>query len=255
MSFWSGDTLKRKLDAGIVNPFDEKRIDCASYQLRVGDEIYVSPNAHSSEKSANTKRQLKVGEEFEIGPGQFAFIITKEWITMPAKAMAFFSMRSVYKLQGLVSISGFHVDPGYRGYLVVSVINLGPKAVVLKQGEPCFLLFFADLDEESKIHIKKEDGYTDISLKVLGHVRGEMQSLDSLRKEVEAFEERLATAEPKVENFRDYIRITIGILTVIAIQLGILLANKLTQLPQTPPVQVIIPSQPGTPATAQQQTP
>lgn len=242
MTFWSGDTLLARLTPGkIVKPFDAKRIDCASYQLGIGSEIYVSPKGSGPDLSASTKRKLADGEEFVIAPGQFAFIITDEWIDVPKKAMAFISIRAGYKLKGLVNISGFHVDPGYRGRLVFSVINAGPRLVALKQGEPCFLIFFADLDVESEVYFKDKDGHDAIGLDVLDPVRGEMQSLDTLRQEVEALNKRVAAAEPKLDNFKGYLGILIASLVAIAIQLGLFLAKPSPST--TPPVQVIVPPQ------------
>jgi hypothetical protein len=40
--------------------------------------------------------------------------------------MAFISMRTAFKFKGLVNISGFHVDPGYKGKLIFAVFNASP---------------------------------------------------------------------------------------------------------------------------------
>ena len=50
-----------------------------------------------------------------IPPGQFAFLLTAETVTMPDNAIAFISIKARLKFNGLINISGFHVDPGYRG--------------------------------------------------------------------------------------------------------------------------------------------
>jgi dCTP deaminase len=251
VTFWSGDTLLARLKPGkIIRPFDEKRIDCASYRLRIGSEIYVSPKGSGPDLSASTKRKLAEGEEFIIEPGQFAFIITDEWIDVPRKAMAFISIRAGYKLKGLVNISGFHADPGYRGRLIFSVINAGPRLVALKRGEPCFLIFFAELDIESEKYFKDKDGHDDIGLDVLDPVRGEMQSLDTLHEKVEALDKRVGAAEPKLENLKGYLGIAITVLIAIAVQLGLLLTRPSQPTQSSPPVQVMV-----APQTAPTQTP
>ena len=43
MPFWRGETLNERLPS-LVDPFDAGAIDCAAYTLRVGGEIYVSPD-------------------------------------------------------------------------------------------------------------------------------------------------------------------------------------------------------------------
>lgn len=137
MSVWSGETLRRRLDEGkIVEPFDTTQIDCASYTLAVGSEIYISPTDISADRSSRTIRRLNPGEAFAIPPGQFAFLITKETIHIPNDAMALISMKAKIKFRGLINISGFHVDPGYCGQLTFSVYNAGPtgRQFILRKG-------------------------------------------------------------------------------------------------------------------------
>ena len=51
--------------------------------------------------------------------------MTKESIEVPLDALGLISIRSKYKLKGLINVSGFHVDPGFRGSLVFAVYNAG----------------------------------------------------------------------------------------------------------------------------------
>ena len=51
---------------------------------------------------------------FTIPPGQFAFLLTEEVVSVPPDALAFISIRAKTKFRGLVNVSGFHVDPGYQ---------------------------------------------------------------------------------------------------------------------------------------------
>jgi dCTP deaminase len=47
-----------------------------------------------------------------------------------------------------VNVSGFHVDPGFWGYLKFAVYNAGSRSIVLDQGQRVFMIWFADLDKE-----------------------------------------------------------------------------------------------------------
>ena len=47
----------------------------------------------------------------------------------------------MYKLSGLINISGFHVDPGFEGRLKFSVYNAGTADVLLRYKDPIFILF------------------------------------------------------------------------------------------------------------------
>src|SRR5216684_2572289 len=136
--FWSGETLRERL-APLIEPFAPERVDCAAYTLAVGPEVYVSPNDQTADPTTVTVRKLAPGDAFTIPPGPLAFI----------------SIRAKTKFRGLVNVSGFHVDPGYRGQLTFAVFNAGPVPIHLKRGQPIFLIWFASLDRETAV---KKDG-------------------------------------------------------------------------------------------------
>src|SRR5690349_13918290 len=146
--FWSGETLSKRL-VGLIEPFSPDRIDCASYTLSIGSEVYVSPNDQDADPTAVTVRRLDPGDAFTIPPGQFAFLLTEEIVVVPNDALAFISIRSKIKFRGLVNVSGFHVDPGYRGQLTFAVFNAGPAPIHLKRGQQVFLIWYASLDCDS----------------------------------------------------------------------------------------------------------
>ena len=109
---------------------------------------------------------------------------------MPADALAFISIRAKTKFRGLVNVSGFHVDPGYRGQLTFSVFNAGPVPVHLKRGQPIFLIWYASLDCETTF---KRDGPTQegIDPQVVTAIAGELQSFASLSKKIENVDKAL----------------------------------------------------------------
>lgn len=143
MAFWSGERLFQELP-NLIEPFSADLIDCASYTLRIGREVYISPTEGTADPK--TKQILTGGQAFVIPPGQFAFLLTEETISVPDYALAFISMKATIKFRGLVNVSGFHVDPGWRGQLTFAVFNAGPVPVHLQQGENCFLIWYADLE-------------------------------------------------------------------------------------------------------------
>ena len=128
--FWSGETLSRRLKT-LIDPFHSGRVDCAAYLLSIGpevgkSEVNVSPNDQTADPTTVTVRKLGDGEAFTIPPGQFAFLLTEEVVSVPADALAFISIRAKTKFRGLVNVSGFHVDPGYRGQLTRQLHNIAP---------------------------------------------------------------------------------------------------------------------------------
>jgi len=77
-------------------------------------------------------------------------LLTKEYVKIPKNKIAFISIKAGVKFKGLVNVSGFHVDPGFKGNLVFSVYNAGPSSIVLSNGSPYFPIWFAELDEEQE---------------------------------------------------------------------------------------------------------
>jgi dCTP deaminase len=130
--FWGGERLKSELGT-LIDDFTEERIDRASYRLRVGREVYVSPTGEPDDPRNKPKTLLDEGEGFTIPAGQFGFILTEERVRVPVGALAFISIRAGYKFRGLVNVSGFHVDPNYEGRLIFSVFNAGPGRCISRE--------------------------------------------------------------------------------------------------------------------------
>ena len=190
---WSSGTLARRLE-GLITPFDREQIDCAAYTLAIGSEVYVTPNDQVADPTTVTVRRLANGEHFTIPPGQFAFLLTEETVTVPADALGLISIRAKVKFRGLVNVSGFHVDPGYCGQLTFAVFNAGPVPIHLKRGQRIFLIWYASLDDKSE-----NKGATaaarGIDVNVISGVSGELQSFAGLAKQIRTVGERVHDIE------------------------------------------------------------
>jgi dCTP deaminase len=218
--FWSGETLSERLKP-LIDPFSLERVDCAAYTLAIGPEVYVSPNDQTADPTTVTVRQLNQGEAFTVPPGQFAFLLTEEIVSVPADAVAFISIRAKTKFRGLVNVSGFHVDPGYRGQLTFAVFNAGPVPVHLRRGQPIFLIWYASLDRET--NFKKNDGvHKGIDPELVTAVAGELQSFAGLSKKVKEIEKAIGDRIHVVEREQTYYRV-IGAIA-LAMVIGLTLA-------------------------------
>ncbi|MER8568032.1 deoxycytidine triphosphate deaminase [Mesorhizobium sp. M0924] len=182
MTFWSSQTLEAKLGR-LVDGSNKDLVDCNAVTLRVGREIYITPGLEQAAPASHTKQLLDVDEPFAIPPGQFAFLLTEETITIPIEAMGFISIKATYKLKGLVNVSGFHVDPGWSGPLIFAVFNVGPAPVHLQRGLPLFLLWIADLDAPSKKR-KSKPGPDGIPPAMINNITGVVDSIYALDRRV-----------------------------------------------------------------------
>ena len=233
MTFWSGETLAQRLPA-LVQPFDARRIDCASYRLCIGPEIYVSPPPGGDNSTTQTKVQLAAEQGFTIPPGQFGFLVTEETIKVPADAVGFISIRAKVKSRGLVNVSGFHADPGYHGRLIFAVFNAGPASIHLARGEECFLIWFANLDHQSA-YVKSGAGHQGIPSDLINPIAGEVQSFAGLLGKIKNTEKELDKRLATVEREHAVIRWGVGLL--VAALIGWSLKEYLPSRP-APPVPV-----------------
>ena len=213
--FWSGETLTERLKDHI-DPFCPSRVDCASYVLSVGPEVYISPNERVVDRETATIRKLAPEEAFVIPPGQFAFLLTEEMIEVPNDALAFISMRAKIKFRGLVNVSGFHVDPGFRGQLTYGVFNAGPRPVHLKRGQEIFLIWYANLDRSSTF--KKADTLRrGLDPELVTGIAGEVQSFAGLSAKIDDVQKKLDRRMQSVEKQHIYYRVIAILVLAIAV--------------------------------------
>jgi dCTP deaminase len=147
--YWSDVRLKtelRKREIIEEKDYCVKRVEAAAYRLRVGPEVYVTPQPGDNDARSRAKRRLKDREAVVIPSGQFAILCTEERLKIPINVTAFIGLRLRPKLRGLINVSGFHAEPGYEGRLLFSVFNAGPGEVHVARGDDWFMISFLDLD-------------------------------------------------------------------------------------------------------------
>jgi dCTP deaminase len=244
--FWSGETLSERLQS-LIQPFVPDRVDCAAYTLAIGPEVYVSPNDQTADPSTVTVRKLAQGDAFTIPPGQFAFLLTEEIVAIPADAVAFISIRAKIKFRGLVNVSGFHVDPGYRGQLTFAVFNAGPVPIHLKRGQPIFLIWYASLDRESAFK-KAGPVHLGIDTELITGIAGELQSFASLSKKVKDVDKALGDRIHSIEKEQTYYRVlgTVALAMIIALTVN-WLKDVVSPRPLQPSNAILGPPSPQSP--------
>jgi dCTP deaminase len=181
MSFWSSEKIKEvAVKTVLVEPYNEKSIEHGAYELGLGPEAFLTSD------DENKKTVLDEGEQLVIPPGQFCLLLTEEKVLIPNNAIGLISIKAGVKFRGLVNVSGFHVDPGFRGRLKFSVYNAGSQNIVLQRKQRLFLLWFCDLDRATSdtyqgIRINQNE----ISTEDVMRMQGEIASPGQLRKEIQ----------------------------------------------------------------------
>lgn len=156
--------------------FDKGGLQQASYDLRLGAEAYVV--------GSETPVMLDTDDSYLVlKPGQFAMLTTFEKVMMPADHIGFITVRMRYKNQGLVNISGFHVDPTFSGHLKFAVQNVGPSDIYLRYCEPTFSIFFSKL--EGIISKKREPAGKAIAIEDMHLLGGSSVTLAQIKREID----------------------------------------------------------------------
>lgn len=208
MAFWSTEKIKHVAKTwGLITPYDPEHLDCGSYHLTVGPEIFIT-------STGGTKKQLQQGEQVTIPPGQLAIVVTEEEVHIPNEAIGFISMRASIKLGGLINVSGFHVDPGYQSRLKFSVYNAGDQPSVLTRGDPIFLIWFADLDQATNDAFKsdpKKHGV--ITSSDVARLQGTMPTPTALKAELEKLRTEFNDLKSQMKSWRFWLaNILVGVL-------------------------------------------
>lgn len=214
MPFWSGEKLVEQASSCILGNYDINNIDCAAYTLHVGPEVFVTPDHYEPNPSQTTKRSLEEKEAFNIPSGQFAFLITEELVSIPDRNIAFISMKASTKFKGLVNVSGFHVDPGYKGRLVFSVFNAGPIPIKLQRGMPLFLMWIADLDRQTKKQ-KNHAPINELDLKIITPIHGPVFSPQAITESIKSFKDDITNEVHKIDKKVSNLWVIAGILVTI----------------------------------------
>jgi dCTP deaminase len=175
--FLSSDDIRVRLAELIVDNGYQGCVKEVSYDLRVGDEVYRSEE--SSPEMLSDKAPWVL-----IKPGQFALVKTYEKVNVPKDLVGFISIKSAYKFQGLINVSGFHVDPTFNGHLLFAVQNVGPNDIRLRYQEPAFMMMWAKLLKDYA-GPPRPTGYSQIPVNLMAQLGGGSITLSALKVEMD----------------------------------------------------------------------
>jgi dCTP deaminase len=169
----------------VLNPLDDSKIEPASYDARIGRWAFAS--------SLREKLDLSQKGVMIIEPGEFAVLECRERVELDNRTAAQLGLRSEYARRGLLMLSGPQIDPGFRGILVVRLINLAPKPIAMPYEAPFLTLQFFRLNAPvSRPYAGPQQGQTGISVRDIqelveteGMTLGQMtKTLGALAKDV-----------------------------------------------------------------------
>jgi dCTP deaminase len=123
----------------VIEPFAEKQVQAATYDLRVGSQGATT----STKKLVN----LKEHGYLALQPGDFGVVTCLETLKLGPQYAARFGLRSKYARKGLIATTGTQIDPGFRGRLILGLTNLTTKTVALSYEDDFVTVEFHRLTE------------------------------------------------------------------------------------------------------------
>lgn len=203
--FLSGNELKQCVEdepaiyylAGEDTPGNEEKKpkplddDEWTIDLELGKEVFLT--------SEDQICFLQEGDSISIDPGEFALLMTEEIVKIPSDKAAFISLKFNVARKGLINISGFHVDPNFEGHIVFSVYNASPSPVIMRRGDPAFMIVFANLTESVERNRDNATFNNPDGLDIEGleprwveSIQGRTRSLENLSDEVNTLKHKTA---------------------------------------------------------------
>ncbi len=170
----SDGEIKEKVKSGelTINPFDEKCLQPASYDLHLDNHFKVY-KSHTSEiidpKKPVTEmmEDVYVPEEgyFVLHPGSFALGLVKEETGVDAKHIGRLEGKSSIARLGLIihTTAGF-LDPGNSLKMTLELFNMSPLPIKLYPGMKIAQMAFDEMEKESE----KPYGHKSLNNKYVG---------------------------------------------------------------------------------------
>lgn len=125
----------------VIEPFHERQLQGASYDLRVGEQGATT----------SAKRVVNIGEAgfFILQPGDFGVVTVHEVLRIGPQYVGRFGLRSKYARKGIVATTGPQIDPGYHGRLIIGLTNLTPRPISLPHKDDLLTVEFHRLERPS----------------------------------------------------------------------------------------------------------
>ncbi len=123
----------------VIENFSPKCVQPATYDLRIGNEVFLSTEKGILDISKN-------GGHFRIDPGATAMLHTHEYLELPPNILGRPGIKSSIARKGLFPSIGIQADPGFKGCLFINLINLTPLTVSMDYLDTILSIEFHELE-------------------------------------------------------------------------------------------------------------
>jgi deoxycytidine triphosphate deaminase len=127
----------------------EPDVQAASYDLRAGIVLWKDKNSREL-KRLYYEPASQNQPVLTLLPGQMVFVITHEELNLPNEICGTVYSRNRLQKQNILALNAGHVDPGYRGPILIRLINLRQIEWSLTLGEAVFTVVFHTVEPVDK---------------------------------------------------------------------------------------------------------
>jgi len=158
--FLSDRDIKAALKSGeiVIKPFEEKRLQLASYDVTLGNEFEVT-DRHSitivdpARKQYPATRKVIIADDeyFVLHPGENVLGKQREFVGVDHKHLMLLSGKSSLARIGLVvHNTAMLFNPGHKFYPTFELVNTSNVPIMLRPGMEIAQLLFATLTSETE---------------------------------------------------------------------------------------------------------
>lgn len=130
------DNEIRKLvkDKKLIKPFDETRLQSASYDVVTGNIIRVFQRLNNPISLRNPVNldsetlEVDISNGYHIKPAEYILVKTGEYFTMPDDLAARIRPRTTFSRIGLLLFDQ-HLNPSFKGHLYLGLYNATPNVI------------------------------------------------------------------------------------------------------------------------------
>lgn len=136
----------------VVTPIDEKSIQPASIDCRLGDHFLIVEQNQMDiiTLDAEIKYREITSDSITIPPHSFLLATTQEYVEVPNNLTAFVEGRSSIGRIGLFIQNAGWVDPGFKGRITLELYNAGSLPIKLQAGKRICQLVFCSMDQSAE---------------------------------------------------------------------------------------------------------
>jgi len=139
MALLTDSEIKQAMEKGDIEiePFDEKQLQSATYDMRLGKRAIISRMVTLEELEKQITREEAKETDIEgersirIPGGAFALVTTLERIRLGKTYAGHIGMSTYYVRKGLSLLSGLQIDPGWDGVLILGLVNVSPRSITI----------------------------------------------------------------------------------------------------------------------------